>query len=343
VLHRTGVAWYGVASDIWISDLEIGGGRSLTGGQGNNWAPSWSPDGKYLAFLSDRGSKEPIGPARLWVWERQTDTLRQVGEADVREGFAGLHWVGNGHSVLVSLFPEELGRDGFAAVRKAPRRDSKAGVTARSSSSILGVDACSHRSGEPRFLASRPRPGRCRNQGPAPAGQGARVGSYALAPNHTALRYTVLTRPEKPGTGQYLFEVIVHDLRTDTTRVVAPDVRLDLFASSFSWSPASDAVAYRSAGPLAEDDIYVVAREGRPARLVAHNPKVDPLGLEEIDQPVWDPAGRGVFFTRKGVMWRVAADGSGAAAFATLADHELQIISRGSEVCSLQTGGDRAS
>jgi dipeptidyl aminopeptidase/acylaminoacyl peptidase len=148
VLHRTGVAWYGVASDIWISDLETGAGRSLTGGQGNNWAPSWSPDGKYLAFLSDRGSKEPIGPARLWVWERQTDTLRQVGEADVKEGFAGLHWVGNGHSVLVSLFPEELGREGFAALVMMGKARS-ASTPPRASPDVRGRAArrVRHRSG----------------------------------------------------------------------------------------------------------------------------------------------------------------------------------------------------
>jgi dipeptidyl aminopeptidase/acylaminoacyl peptidase len=36
--------------------------------------------------------------------------------------------------------------------------------------------------------------------------------------------------------------------------------------------------------------------------------------------------GKNVFFVRNGVMWRAAADGSGATAFASLADHELAII-----------------
>src|SRR5438093_1305820 len=52
-LLRTGVAWYGVASDIWVTDLKTGQRRNITAG-GNNWAPSWSPDGRYLAFLGDR-------------------------------------------------------------------------------------------------------------------------------------------------------------------------------------------------------------------------------------------------------------------------------------------------
>jgi hypothetical protein len=211
-----------------------------------------------------------------------------VSDADVREGWGGTHWTTDGRSVLVDLFPEELGREGYAALvkGKVPRSGSTDGVTAK----VFEFDPSVTGSGPSTDQVNLDFLRRDLGLVDVETGalrrlvKGARVGSYALAPNHTAIAYTVLTRPEKPGTGQYLFEVIVHDLRTDTTRVVAPDVRLDLFASSFSWSPASDAVAYRTAGPLAEDDIYVVAREGRPARLVAHNPKVDPLGLEEFNR-----------------------------------------------------------
>lgn len=331
VLHRTGVAWYGIASDIWISDLETGAGRSLTGGQGNNWAPSWSPNGKYLAFLSDRGSKEPIGPARLWVWERQTDILRQVGEADVREGFAGLHWVGNGHSVLVSLFPEELGREGFAELvkGKAPRRDSKAGVTAKvfefdptASDAVLATDQVNLDLWRRDLGLVDVETGALHR-----VVKGFRIGNYVLAADTTSIAYTVLTRAEKPGTGQYLFEIVTQELRKGSTHTCASDVRMDLFGNTFSWSPTGGTIAFRTAGPLAADEVYVVPRAGGKAVCAAQNPALDPSGLTEVDRPVWDPSANNLFFTRKGVMWRAAADGSGAAAFATLADHELQIIS----------------
>jgi len=329
-LVRTGVAWPGIASDIWISDLETGARRNLTGGIGNNWGPSWSPDGRYLAFLSDRGSKGTIGPARLWVWERSSDTLRQTGDADVREGYAGLHWAADGHSVVASLFPGDLGREGYAALvkGKATASDSKGGVTARvfefdpsTPGSVPNTDQVNLdylrrdlglvdvRSGNLRRLL-----------------KGLRIGSYALAPDQTTLAYAVLTRAEKPGSGQYLFEIVAQDLKTGASRVVASDVRLDLFGRSFSCSPTGDTIAYRTAGPLATDEIYVVSRAGGTPRRVAQNPPADPLGLEEVDQPVWDPAGQNLFFTRKGVVWRAAADGSRAAAFASLPDHELHII-----------------
>src|ERR1051325_4004380 len=37
---RNGVTWFGIASDIWISDLRTGESRKVAAG-GNNWAPKW--------------------------------------------------------------------------------------------------------------------------------------------------------------------------------------------------------------------------------------------------------------------------------------------------------------
>src|SRR5918993_2510707 len=80
-LIRSGVAWYGVASDIWVADLQTKERRNITNG-GHNWSPSWSPDGRYLAFLADRSELPNLGPARLWLWERASGKLRQASDAD---------------------------------------------------------------------------------------------------------------------------------------------------------------------------------------------------------------------------------------------------------------------
>jgi dipeptidyl aminopeptidase/acylaminoacyl peptidase len=330
-LDRTGLAWYGIAGDIWISDLEAGTRRNLTGGVGDNWAPSWSPDGRRLAFLSDRASGgKTVGPARLWVWDRTVDALRQLGDADVREGYAGLQWTRDSRSVLVTLFPEELGREGYAALvnGKVPTLSAASGVTAKvfeSDPSATGsapatdqvsldiwrrdlalIDA---ETGSARRVVSK-----------------VRLGTYILSPDGTMLGYSVLDRAEKPGTGQYLFNIVAQDLATGRTQTCASDVRLDLFGTTFSWSPTGKMISYRTAGPLATDELFVVPRAGGAASRVANNPAVDPLGLTEIDRPVWDPGAGHVFFIRKGVVWRAAADASGAAAFATLPDHELETL-----------------
>ena len=44
---------------IFVADVESGRTRQITDGEGDNWLPRWSPDGRSLAFISDdyRGSR----------------------------------------------------------------------------------------------------------------------------------------------------------------------------------------------------------------------------------------------------------------------------------------------
>jgi dipeptidyl aminopeptidase/acylaminoacyl peptidase len=324
-----GVAWYGIASDIWITDLKTGERRNLTGGVGNNWAPSWSPDGNRLAFLADRSSGPSIGPARLWIWDRPTDKLRQVSNADVREGFAGTGWAGDDHSVLVSLFPEDLGREAYAASieGKAPPNTNPAGVTAkvfefnpstpgaapntdqinldvwRRDLGLIDVDT-----GDVRRVVTR-----------------SRVGHAIVSRDRRKLAYAVINRAEKPGTGQYLYDIAVLDLANGTRKVVASDVQLTLLANSFSFSAAGDLVAWRTGGPSAEDEVYVVSASGGESRRISKNPRTDKLAFE-VDAPSWDSSGKHVYFIREGVLWRAPVDGAGAKEFAKSDGRELDII-----------------
>ena len=49
-----------VRADIWILDLQRGGASRLTNGPGKNVGPQWSPDGKRIAFNSDRNNQSQI-------------------------------------------------------------------------------------------------------------------------------------------------------------------------------------------------------------------------------------------------------------------------------------------
>src|SRR5574340_840915 len=46
-------------SSIWISTIESGEARRFTGGASNAHSPQWSPDGKWLAFVTDREGETP--------------------------------------------------------------------------------------------------------------------------------------------------------------------------------------------------------------------------------------------------------------------------------------------
>ena len=87
--------------DIVVCNLETGTTQNLTGGTGDNWLPTWSPDGHSLAFLSDRSE---TGKAKIWIWKLATKEMRQVGDADFMT--TQMEWTPDGRELLLTALPQ---------------------------------------------------------------------------------------------------------------------------------------------------------------------------------------------------------------------------------------------
>lgn len=70
-LHRGGVQ---VVRQLWVMDLETGSARPLVPGAGQDMEPDVSPDGRRVAFASDRGGDG----FEIWVVGLDGQGLRQV-------------------------------------------------------------------------------------------------------------------------------------------------------------------------------------------------------------------------------------------------------------------------
>src|SRR6185295_6475428 len=96
----TGAPYLLANTDLLISNIKTGQTINLSSGQGANWGPSWSPDGKSLAFYSDRSGK-----AHVWLWERSTGKLRALttAVAHVRLRFEKIFWTPDSRQVLTKI------------------------------------------------------------------------------------------------------------------------------------------------------------------------------------------------------------------------------------------------
>lgn len=76
-------------NQLWLADLDDGSTRELTSGAMRNWSPAWSPDGRWLAFASNRDDPEGelyIMPADCGAPEACISAARRLTNARGADG-----------------------------------------------------------------------------------------------------------------------------------------------------------------------------------------------------------------------------------------------------------------
>lgn len=328
----TGVPRGQRGTDIYVTEVLTTRMTAVTSGAGASWAPTWSPDGRTLAFFSDRD-----GQVRLWVWDRTRRSARRVSSEPVRAffGFEGIRWSPNGRRIAVKLSPAGMTRTQldrllpptstastsrvrvddaavsatvFDATASASRDTSVASAADRAPSldsarSFLNAELADLAivdvaTGRVRRVASR-----------------VRVMGWQWSPDGSRLAFT--TRQPDGGTGALVFDnydlFVVDTEGRQPPRLVAPRM-VQEYGMGFSWSPTSRALAFESNGSL-----HTVSREGGDIRRLDAG---DRRFAAPYRAPLW-ASDDALLAVSGDTLWRVSTATGAASVAAAVADRRI--------------------
>jgi Tol biopolymer transport system component len=89
-----------LVGDLYSMPISGGEARKFTSGMGFNSQPRFSPDGKKITFLSDRGGSENI-----WIADADGSNPKQLSQ-DEQSEFASPTWTPDGYYVIASRFTQ---------------------------------------------------------------------------------------------------------------------------------------------------------------------------------------------------------------------------------------------
>ncbi|MDB4916190.1 MAG: hypothetical protein JWM95_3834, partial [Gemmatimonadetes bacterium] len=308
IITKTGVTMTVATSDVWVSNVNTGDARNITKGQGASWGGVWSPDGRSLAFFSDRD-----GNVHVWLWDLASGGVRRVSDVIVRPYFTfeQIAWHPDGKQLLVRVLPEGFTLDQVldrvrpqlsqaSSARPNVRlyewpvasRDSAA--TSRSQLSALSGDLAmiDVQTGAARRLVHN-----------------VKTNAYWISPRGTDVAF--MQRVDDHSSVQQMYDLGVVSIAGGKSRVLAHDIPQP-FGLSVSWSPDGSQLAYTDAlgtsatsGPRPKGDCFVVALAGGSPRNVstrAHSP----FG-KSYDAPLWHPNGQWIYLLGGDTVWRASA------------------------------------
>lgn len=305
---HSGIPRWVKGDDIYVSDTRTGKCRNLTGGKGDNWLPSWSPNGRYLSFLS---SRDGDGGAKIWIWDAVMNRLEKA--SDLKVSTNQLEWTPDSRRIVVTVAPDDLlfknPHDGSqprgtdpsetsdkvqgstvilyqsnpAAPNRATLGQSNPWDLSANLRDLVSVDVTT---GETKWIV-----------------KDQRIAAYELSNDGARIAYTIPERFERPGSQQILYDLAVVTLGSLPAQIIVPNIRLDYDGAEFSWSPSDQLLAYHAGGP--DENVrncYAVAANGGTPRNITRFTSQESEIRFKSSVPLWDDQGR-VYFVRDGALW----------------------------------------
>ena len=282
-----------------------------------SWAPSWSPDGSFLAFYSDKD-----GAARLWLWDKNTKSLHRASNSIVRPiiAYDGPAWMPDGKSIVAKVLPDgmtvqEANARGLPENASTRENDKPDGPSVqvfswpqveKVSENVSDEDAIVHINRPRTHEASSDlaiidvKSGRIRR-----LFKDVIMGGCWPSPDGTMLACSKQVGRSRNSLQPY-YDLLVTSLVTGESGILSSLVRMQ-FGRSVCWAPDGSTLAYTTSGTRAKGDVYVVdPEEGKP-RLLTRG--THPNFGNDYRPPLWAADGNGILTIADDQLWHLPLNG----------------------------------
>lgn len=299
----TGVPLRKWSSDVWVIDRQGGQSRNLTAGRGASWGPVWSPDGRLLAFYSDRDDT-----AGAWIWERAGDTFYRAAPIMTRSRHKDeIRWTPDGSGIIVLAVP-----DGESATASPPVPEVSSDATAPS----VQVFSAGLQDQETKERPSTADAGSLGGTDlvliDVETGAVRRLAHhisthwFEISPDGRYVAFTTRLTKQDPQTFGVWYDLRTVRLSDGVTATAASGVPMFLWGRPVSWSPDSKWLAYLTSAmkETLDGEVHLASADGAtPATIVRagrHAP-FDNLG----SAPLWEATGNTIYLLGGDTLWAV--------------------------------------
>jgi dipeptidyl aminopeptidase/acylaminoacyl peptidase len=335
--HCSEVPWHAQNSWIVLKNIQSGATTRLGGGDEDSWLPRWSPDGKYVVFLSDRDGG---GRAKLWVWERSNNRVRRL--SDVVVVAEEIEWTADSREILTTV------EHGNGTTEESDCQS--AAVTDSNSRAVSSAPVIVYESHPQAREAESPGPWNLdrhirdlaffdvENGEMRKVSDGERIEWFRLSPDGSRAAYSSAKRFERDGSQQIRFDLVVVARKDSERSVAAGDIRLFVRGRAFGWDVSGNGLIFETGGPLeTRGDCYWTSVDGGKARNLTRFASDNRTAV--FFPPTPGPDGTHFYFLRDGAVWETTLDGQSTREFAKIPGREIvHIVTAGGGLATTRRG-----